>query len=60
MLALVGNDDAFILERTRCLQGHRQQAGSCKGGVRLITGVNENRSQARASSTRAIDIEWLF
>ncbi|CAI8761647.1 hypothetical protein EMIT0P218_170028 [Pseudomonas sp. IT-P218] len=29
MLAMVVNDDAFILERTRRLQVHRQQAGAC-------------------------------
>jgi hypothetical protein len=30
VLAMVVNDDAFILERTRRLQVHRQQAGSYK------------------------------
>jgi hypothetical protein len=30
LLAMVVNDDAFILEKTRRLQVHRQQAGSCR------------------------------
>jgi len=36
---------------------HRQQAGSYKGGVWIKSCVNENRSQARTSSTRVIEIE---